>query len=143
MVRTYSNNKKEADKLVKSIIKIIVKLGILYRNCLFNEYELKLINDFRSRFRSLSKAVITFYEVDYTFDRLFLTHTCRECQDLIHKIISNHLTSKSHGRIDYIFNYVSNLEFMEYVFNSNLTISRTIIKEIVDDMNSLMDAGLL
>ncbi|CAF0953059.1 unnamed protein product [Rotaria sordida] len=125
LIRAYSDSKKEADKLLKSIIKTIVKL------------------DFRSRFHSLSKAIVTFYEVDFTFDRVFLTRMCKECQDLTHKIISTHLTQKSHIRIDYIFNYLSNLQFIEYVFNSNSTATRAIIKEIVQDMNSLMDAGLL
>ncbi|CAF4405508.1 unnamed protein product, partial [Adineta steineri] len=73
LTRGYSGNKKEADKLLRSIIKTIVKLGILYKNNLFNEFELKLIDEFRNRFHSLSKAIVTFYEVDFTFDRLFLT----------------------------------------------------------------------
>ncbi len=118
-------------------------MGIIYKNNLFTEYELKLIDDFRNRFHSLSKAIVTFYEVDFTFDRLFLTRMCKECQDLTHKIISTHLTQKSHTRIDYVFNSVSNLQFLEYVFNPNSTINRAIIKDIVQDMNSLMDAGLL
>ncbi|CAF3039402.1 unnamed protein product [Rotaria sp. Silwood2] len=143
LTRAYSDSKKDADKLLKSIIKTIVKLGILYKNNLFTEYEIKLIEDFRNRFHSLSKAIVTFYEVDYTFDRVFLTRMCKECQDLTHKIISTHLTQKSHIRIDYIFNYLSNLQFIEYVFNTNSTANRAIIKEIVQDMNSLMDAGLL
>jgi hypothetical protein len=68
---------------------------------------------------------------------------CKECQDLTHKIISTHLTQKSHTRIDYIFNYASNLQFLDYVFNPNSTTNRAIVKDIVTDMNSLMDAGLL
>ncbi len=118
-------------------------MGILYKNDIFTEYELKLIDEFRNRFHSLSKAIVTFYEVDFTFDRLFLTRMCRECQDLTHKIISTHLTQKSHARIDYVYNYLSNLQYLEYVFNPNSNINRTIIKEIVQDMNSLMDSGLL
>ncbi|CAF0949000.1 unnamed protein product [Adineta steineri] len=143
LTRGYSGNKKEADKLLRSIIKTIVKLGILYKNNLFNEFELKLIDEFRNRFHSLSKAIVTFYEVDFTFDRLFLTRMCKECQDLTHKIISTHLTQKSHVRIDYIYNYLGNLQFLDYVFNPNSTTNRVVIKEIVQDMNSLMDAGLL
>jgi hypothetical protein len=143
LIRSYSGSKKDADKLLKAIIKTIVKLGILYKNDLFTPYELKLIEEFRNRFHSLSKAIVTFYEVDFTFDRLFLTRMCKECQDLTHKIISTHLTQKSHTRIDYVFNSVSNLQFLEYVFNPNSTINRAIIKDIVQDMNSLMDAGLL
>ena len=143
LTRSYSGSKKEADKLLKAVIKSIVKLGILYKNDLFTDQELKLIDDFRNRFHSLSKAIVTFYEVDFTFDCLFLTRTCRDCQDLTHKIISTHLTPKSHTRIDYVFNTVSNLHFLEYAFDPTSPNNRAIIKEIVEDMNSLMDAGLL
>ncbi|CAF4038145.1 unnamed protein product, partial [Rotaria magnacalcarata] len=72
LTRAYSDSKKEADKLLKSIIKTIVKLGILYKNDLFNEYESKCIDEFHNRFHSLAKAVVTFYEVDFTYDRVFL-----------------------------------------------------------------------
>ncbi|CAF1461402.1 unnamed protein product [Adineta ricciae] len=143
LIRGYSGNKKEADKLLKSIIKTIIKLGILYKNNLFNGFENQLIEDFRNRFHALSKVIVTFYEVDYTFDRLFLTRICKECQELTHKIVSTHLTQKSHTRIDFIYNYVSNLQFIDYVFNPNSTTNRAIIKDIVGDMHTLMDAGLL
>ncbi|CAF3333811.1 unnamed protein product [Rotaria socialis] len=143
LTRAYSDSKKESDKLLKSIIKTIVKLGILYKNDLFNEYELKYMDDFRNRFHSLAKAVVTFYEVDFTYDRVFLARMCKECQDLVHKIISTHLSQKSHIRIDYIFNTLSNLQFIDYVFNSNSTLNRAIVKDIVQDMNRLMDSGLL
>lgn len=143
LIRNYSDSKKEADKLLKSIIKIIFKLGVLHKNDLFNEYELKLIDEFRNRFHSLAKSIVTFYEVDFTYDRVFLIRMCKECQDLTHRIISTHLTQKSHTRIDYVFNYLSNLQFIDYIFNTDSTNNRAIIKDIVTDMNSLMDAGLL
>lgn len=143
LTRSYFGSKKEADKLLKSVIKMVVKVGILYKNDLFTEYELKLIDDFRNRFHSLAKAIVTFYEVDFTFDRVFLTRMCKDCQDLTHQIISTHLTSKSHARIDYVYNCLSNLQFLEYVFNPTSTSHRAIVKDIVEDMNSLMDRGLL
>jgi transcription termination factor NusB len=118
-------------------------MGILYKNDLFTEHEHKLVDEFRNRFHSLAKSIVTLYEVDFKFDRSVLTRMCKECQDLTHKIISTHLTQKSHLRIDYVFNFVSNLQFLEYSFNPNSTPNRAVIKEIVEDMNSLMDAGFL
>lgn len=142
LARTYAS-KKEADKLLKSIIKTIVKIGILHKNDLFTDHELKLIDEFRNRFHSLAKAIVTLHEVNFRFDRSVLIRLCKECQDLTHKIISTHLTPKSHSRIDYVYNFVSHLAFLEYAFNPSSTVNRAIIKEIVDDMNTLMDAGFL
>jgi transcription termination factor NusB len=118
-------------------------MGILYKNELFTAHELKLVDEFRNRFHSLAKSIITLYEVDFNFDRSILVRMCKECQDLTHRIISTHLTNKSHARMDYVFNYVSNLQFLEYCFNPSSTVNRAIIKEIVEDMHSLMDAGFL
>ncbi|CAF4999518.1 unnamed protein product [Rotaria sp. Silwood1] len=127
------NNVKQIYQMYKSLDK----------NDLFTEHELKLIDEFRNRFHSLAKSIITLYEVDFKFDRSVLTRMCQECQELTHKIISKHLTQKSHARIDYVFNYVSNIDFLEYSFNPNSTINRAIIKEIIEDMHTLMDAGFL
>lgn len=142
LARSYSG-KKDADKLLKAIIKTIVKMGILYKNDLFTEHELKCIDEFRNRFHSLAKSVITLFEVDFQFDRAILTRMCKECQELTHKIVASHLTQKSHVRIDFVFNYVSNLQFLEFAFNPNSPVNRAIVKEVVGDMQSLMDAGFL
>lgn len=61
-----------------------------------------------------------------------------ECHNLLSKIISTHLTEKSHARINYIFNYISNLQFLEYLCDPNSTSNREIIEEILDDMRSLI-----
>lgn len=46
-----TGNKKEAERLVKNIIKIVIKIGILHRNNQFNADELKIAERFRSKFQ--------------------------------------------------------------------------------------------
>ncbi|CAF1355459.1 unnamed protein product [Rotaria sordida] len=75
------SGKKDADKLRKSIIKSIAKMGILYKNDLLSDLELKLIDEFRNRFHSLVKSIIISNEVDFKFDRSALTPMCKERQD--------------------------------------------------------------
>lgn len=53
---TQSGNKKEAERLVKNIIKIVIKIGILHRNNQFSADELKTIDRFRSKFQVKPKA---------------------------------------------------------------------------------------
>lgn len=65
-----TGNKKEAEKLVKNIIKIIIKLAVLYRNNQFSNEELKHAERFKNKFHSAAMAVISFYEVGFVMFRL-------------------------------------------------------------------------
>nr|XP_053655328.1 tumor necrosis factor alpha-induced protein 8-like protein isoform X3 [Cherax quadricarinatus]XP_053655329.1 tumor necrosis factor alpha-induced protein 8-like protein isoform X3 [Cherax quadricarinatus] len=44
LAKAYTGNKKEAEKLVKNIIKIVVKINILYRNEQFSQEDLRVAN---------------------------------------------------------------------------------------------------
>lgn len=46
-----SGNKKEAEKLVKNIIKVIIKLGVLYRSGQFSPEELQTADKFWNKFQ--------------------------------------------------------------------------------------------
>jgi hypothetical protein len=65
-------NKEEGKKIMKYIIKIVIKVGILYRNDQFNAEELKVVETFKSKFHSLSMTVVSFIEVDFTYDKAVL-----------------------------------------------------------------------
>lgn len=46
-----TGNKKDAERLVKNIIKIVIKIGILHRNNQFNAEETAIANRFHSKFQ--------------------------------------------------------------------------------------------
>ena len=48
VTKEYTRNRKEAQKVIKNLIKMVVKLGVLYRNNQFNGEELMLVESFRS-----------------------------------------------------------------------------------------------
>ena len=50
LVKSYTGNKKEAEKVVKNMIKVAIKLGVLYRNGQFNQEELKTAARFKVKF---------------------------------------------------------------------------------------------
>ena len=78
LAKEHSKSKKEAEKLLKNIIKIIIKIGILYKNDQFNNEELKICDDFRNKFHFLTKSALSFYEVDYTFDKQHLSDSLKK-----------------------------------------------------------------
>ncbi|XP_032233424.1 tumor necrosis factor alpha-induced protein 8 isoform X2 [Nematostella vectensis] len=143
LAKMEASSKKEAEKLIKDLIKIVVKISILFRNNQFNKEEIMLAEKFRKNFKSAAMTFISFYEVDFSFDRQFLSKSLCECQALLHQLIERHLTSKSHGRVDHVFNYFANGALLERLFDPNEQAFRVILKNMVDGLNKLMEDGSL
>lgn len=134
-----TGNKKEAEKLLKDLIKIAVKIGVLYRNNQFSEDDMKIAEAFRKQFRSTAMTIVSFHEVDFTYDRGFLTHSLEEAKKSLHGLIQSHLTQKSHGRVDHVFDYFSNGDLLDKLFQTEeYQNERT---EIADGLNKLMEHG--
>ncbi|XP_072376174.1 tumor necrosis factor alpha-induced protein 8-like protein, partial [Diabrotica undecimpunctata] len=135
-----SDNKKEAEKLIKNIIKIVIKLGVLHRNNMFTEEELKLAEKFKTKFRLAGMAIISFYEVDFSYDRNYIVQAFTESQKCLETIVSKHLTDKSLSRIDSVFSFFGNDQFLDSVFKSNSEY-REALGRVVADLNQAIDNG--
>lgn len=65
VTKEYTRNRKESQKIIKNLIKVVVKLGVLYRNNQFNSEELVLVENFR--YGEGSKKTPTFKETPRIF----------------------------------------------------------------------------
>ena len=110
---------KKADKVIKNLIKVTVKIGLLYKNHQFNQEELALGGKFRTKLRQAALTVISFYEVDFTYDRGFLMKIVNDCGEILHKLVDRHLTPKSHERINSVIESFSSGELLDKVFLSD------------------------
>lgn len=142
ILRDYMPSKKEADKILKYIIKTVVKIGILYRNDQFNSDELKLAESFKQKFHSLAMTVVSFYTVDFTYDKGFLSQSVEECRQLLKDLISRHLTDKSKNRVDIVFQTFNDATLMDTIFQPDGKY-KDYMDKITTDMNTLMDEGSL
>ncbi|XP_046553803.1 tumor necrosis factor alpha-induced protein 8-like [Haliotis rubra] len=142
IIKDYASTKKEAEKVMKYIIKTVVKVGILFRNDQFNAEDLKVVESFKTKFHSLAMTVISFHEVDFTFDVSYLCKTLEECKALLQKLIARHLTDKSKTRVDIVFNFFAQPDLLNAVFQSDSKYSET-FDAIVKDMHKMMDDGNL
>ena len=113
------SGKKDAEKLVKYIVKIVVKMGILLRNDQFNAQELKTIQQFEQKFHNVIMTAISFHEVDFTFDRDFLVSQFQSLEDMLQKVVERHLRDKSQKRITFIFDFFKNGVFLDKLFSSD------------------------
>lgn len=142
IVKDFYNNKKDSEKLLKYIIKTVVKIGILYRNDQFNLEELTLVDTFKQKFHSLAMTIISFHEVDFTFDKNFLRRSIEECNTILQCLVNRHLTDKSKNRIDIVFGFFTSSDFLEAIFQQDSKYY-DLLDNIVADMHRMMDEGNL
>ncbi len=110
---------KKADKVIKNMIKITVKIGLLYKNNQFNSEEITLATRFLTKLRKAALTVISFFEVDFTYDRAFLVTMVTECGEMLHKLVERHLSEKSQTRINMVISSFSNGPLLDKVFQSD------------------------
>jgi len=142
ILKDYLPAKKDADKILKYTIKTVVKIGILYRNDQFNAEELKVAESFKQKFHSVSMTVVSFYTVDFTYDKQFLAHSVEECRELLQELVKRHLTDKSKARIDIIFETFNDPTLMDLLFTGDGKY-KDFMDKVTADMNTLMDEGNL
>lgn len=85
-------------------------------------------------------AIISFYEVDFSFDLLYLQQALIESKNVLKSIIEPHLTEKSIGRIDEVFDFFSDAKLLETAFRVDSPY-RDVVGDIVKDMNAAMESG--
>nr|CAG4646660.1 EOG090X0GLS [Macrothrix elegans] len=140
LCKTFNQNKKESEKIVKNIIKIVTKISLLARNDMFSKEELVIASEFQSKFHKAAKTVISFYEVDFSYDQKFLLQLLTDCRNLLKQIVQPHLTDKSLGRIEMVFTFFSNPTFLDAIFKKNSEYS-DIMNKIISDMHGALDQG--
>lgn len=119
-----------------------IKLGVLMRNEQFSADELRTVGQFQQKFRSLMMTVVSFHQVDFSYDRNFLTKSLDECQQLMQSLVRNHLSDKSTQRVSFVFQYVGRSDFLDTLFRPNGKYSN-FLNSICDDITKLMDDGEL
>uniref|UniRef100_A0A8C2VNH2 TNF alpha induced protein 8 like 3 n=1 Tax=Chinchilla lanigera TaxID=34839 RepID=A0A8C2VNH2_CHILA len=142
VTKEYTRNKKEAHKIMKDLIKVAIKIGILYRNNQFNQEEVAMVEKFRKKLNQTAMTMVSFYEVEYTFDRNVLSTLLHECQDLVHGLVQRHLTPRTHGRINHVFNHFADLEFLSALYRLDGD-CRPSLKRICEGINKLLDEKVL
>ncbi|ERE72899.1 tumor necrosis factor alpha-induced protein 8 1-like protein, partial [Cricetulus griseus] len=103
--KEFTRSRKEAQRVVKNLVKVAVKLSGLLRAGQLDSDELAQLRRFQGRMRSLAMTALSFHQVDFTFDRRVLAAGLLECRDLLHQATGTHLTAKSHGRINHVFGH--------------------------------------
>ena len=117
---------------------------MLLRGEKFSDEEKESLLKIQKNLRNVAKTLISFYELDYTYDKAFIIKYLTELETLLKNLITNHLTDKSVARVEQIFDVVKTPEFLDsiYVPKKNLEM-RDIMGNIVIDLNKCIEADVL
>ena len=79
-----------------------VKIGMLQRGEKFTKEEKDSLIMIQKTLRTVAMTLISFYQVDHTFDRGFVIKYLTELESLLKALITRHLTEKSVGRVEQV-----------------------------------------
>ncbi|XP_012358926.2 tumor necrosis factor alpha-induced protein 8-like protein 1 [Nomascus leucogenys] len=140
--REFTCSRKEAQKMLKNLVKVALKLGLLLRGDQLGGEELALLRRFRHRARCLAMTAVSFHQVDFTFDRRVLAAGLLECRDLLHEAVGPHLTAKSHGRINHVFGHLADCDFLAALYGPAEPY-RSHLRRICEGLGRMLDEGSL
>lgn len=140
--KEYTQNRTESQKVIKNLIKVAVKISVLYRNNRFSPEELALAEEFKRKLHQGAMTAISFHEVEFTFEKAVLAELLRDCSDLLLRLVEKHLTPKSHGRIRHVFDHFADTELLAKLYSPGEPYQPR-LKKICEGMNRLIDEGKL
>lgn len=118
----------------------MIKIAVLNKNDQFDAEEVQLANKFQCKFHNLQMTIISFHEVDFSFDLKFLQNILGELRQMLQSLVKRHLTDKSHNRIDEVFDFFNDAEFLETAFKQNSPYQE-LMDKIVADIHTAMENG--
>ncbi|XP_062847792.1 tumor necrosis factor, alpha-induced protein 8-like protein 2 B [Trichomycterus rosablanca] len=136
--KEYTGNRTEAQKVIKDLIKVVVKIAVLFKHNCFSDEELNLAQNFKKKLHQGAMTAISFQEVEFTFDKGVMSEILTSCRDLLLKLVEKHLTPKSHGRINHVFNHYSDPALLTQLYNPSGAFKSNLNK-ICNCLNKLLE----
>ncbi|KPP74614.1 tumor necrosis factor alpha-induced protein 8-like protein 2-like, partial [Scleropages formosus] len=140
--KEHTGNRSKAQKVVKDLIKIAVKIGVLFRHNQFSAEEMGLAQHFKKKLHMGAMTAISFHEVEFSFDKAVMSNILTEARDMLLKLVEKHLTPKSHGRIQNVFNHYADQDLLEHLYNPEGSLWPNLTK-ICAGLNKLVEDGKL
>ena len=117
---------------------------MLLRGDKFSTEEKQKLVKIQKNLRTVAMTLISFYEVDHTYDRNFVIKYLTELETLLKNLITNHLTDKSVSRVEQIFGVVKTADFLDSVYVPKKNVEmRDIMGKVVIDLNKCIEADVL
>uniref|UniRef100_A0A0N5BKX6 Tumor necrosis factor alpha-induced protein 8-like protein n=1 Tax=Strongyloides papillosus TaxID=174720 RepID=A0A0N5BKX6_STREA len=109
-------NQNCAEKVIKYIIKISLKLFVVEQEGAINPENTKLFNSLEKIFKNFVLTFISFNQVDFSYDRNYIAKLLDQLQNSATILVDTYLSDKSSRRCDFIFEQINNPLFLDNLF---------------------------
>lgn len=123
------------------LLQIVIKIGILAHNNQFSEAENNLATAFIQRFNSLAKIFVSFHQIHFSYDKAHLISILEKLRDNLKVLLVHHLTEKSINRVDIIFDYFTQAQFLDDLFKCQTGELFRLRGLVANDINKLIEEG--
>merc|ERR1711892_439273 len=110
-------SKSKAEKLVKDIIKIIVKTGVLFHNKQIPESEIKNWEILRSKIINILMTITYFHSTPFTYNGDMLSKQFESEEKLLNDALQGHVTEKTLGRVKHVFGFLKDQKNLDSFFS--------------------------
>ncbi|KAL3998707.1 hypothetical protein ACH3XW_16110 [Acanthocheilonema viteae] len=131
-------NKTIAEKVVKNIIKLIVKLGVVMRNEQLTMEQQNQLAKIQRQMRQLCLTVISFGKVAFSYDYAYLNALLKETYRRLLPLIEQILSGKSKQRLDMIFEHLCKNSVLDSLFRVDGEHWK-LLPNVVTDLEVLID----
>lgn len=97
---------------------MIVKVSVLIMNNQFSTEEKMISSKFQQSIRSTFMTLVSFHEVEYSYDRKFLIDSFEQHRKILKQMIEKHLSDKSNERIDNFMDVFTCPTFFDFFFGT-------------------------
>ncbi|MCP9260377.1 hypothetical protein DINM_003735 [Dirofilaria immitis] len=108
-----------AEKVVKNIIKLVVKLSVILRNEKFTKEQQNQLTKIQRHMRQLCLTIISFGKVAFSYDYAYLNALLNETYRRLIPLVEQILSDKSKQRLDMIFEYLCKELVLDSLFRAD------------------------
>uniref|UniRef100_F1L3V3 Tumor necrosis factor alpha-induced protein 8-like protein n=1 Tax=Ascaris suum TaxID=6253 RepID=F1L3V3_ASCSU len=133
-------NKSVAEKVVKNIVKLVVKLSVVARGEHFGVEQQSQLAIVQRQVHHLCLTVLSFGKVAYSYDRSYLLAILDETHKKLLPLVTCCLSEKSRRRLDMIFEHLSKEQLLDSLFRVDGEHS-ALLSQVVSDLETLIDSN--
>ncbi|PAA75520.1 hypothetical protein BOX15_Mlig004618g1 [Macrostomum lignano] len=142
IVKLHTGSRSRAQKTMKHIVKLNMKVAVLYTHDILSESEKALADQFRDRFNDLATDLVLMQRGRRQLDKEKLAKQFRDCEAIALRMVRRHLSEKSLTSIRTCSDLFTEPRFLQALFDPSSPLAPH-MTSLCQDVQELLDRGVV